>query len=128
MNVKSVLRQKRYGWLALVLWLLTSWGGVHNHFCMDGQEPAVSVHLDILQGAHDSTHDQAGLDVDADSDKPVLTKFVKTDLPLLLITVLLSVSLLPLRLPGILLYRAHIFIRRINALRPPLRAPPVIPV
>ena len=128
MNVKSILRQKRYGWLALVLWLLTSWGGVHNHFCIDGQEPTVSVHLDILQGAHDSAHDQAGLDVDTDSDESVLTKLVKTDLPLLLITILFSVSLLQLRLPGILPYRSRNLIQRIYALRPPLRAPPVIPV
>jgi hypothetical protein len=126
-NVKSVLRQKRYGWLALVLWLLTSWGGVHNHFCVDGQEPAVSVHLDIMQGAHDSAHDQTGLDVDTDSGS-LLTKLVNTDLPLLLIMVLFSVSLLQLRLPGILPCRPRLLIQRINALRPPLRAPPVIPV
>lgn len=101
---------------------------MHGHFCFDGQEPAVSVHLDILQGAHDSVHDQTGLDVDTASDKSVLAKLVKTDVPLLLITILFSVSLLQLRLPGILPYRSRNLIQRIYALRPPLRAPPVIPV
>lgn len=126
--MKSSFRQTRYGWLALVIWLLAGWSGMHGHFCFDGQEPAISVHLDILQGAHDSVHDQAGLDVDTATDKSMLAKLVKTDVPLLLITVLFSISLLQLRLPGILPYRSHSFIQRINALRPPLRAPPVIPV
>lgn len=125
--MKFSFRQTRYGWLALVIWLLASWSGMHGHFCLDGQEPAVSMHLDILQGVHDSAHDQASLDVDTDSDESILAKLVKMDVPLLLITILFSVSLLQLRLPGILLYRSHIFILRINALRPPLRAPPVFP-
>lgn len=116
--------------VALLFWLLASWSGMHEHFSFDEHETALSVHMGIEtdHAAHhaDEHHADMDLDVNVDQLQSALNTFAKLDLPLLLILTLLLVvqerrqqapSLwLPLKPP-----------RPGTRLRPPLRAPPVLP-
>ena len=115
----------QFAFVALLLWLLGSWLGAHGHFCFDGQEPPISVHV-YLEGLHDHEHhpdDAAHQDTDVELTQLAIAKFSKIDLGLALLAVL--ALLIVLRPQGIIAnhYRvplppktAHIW--------PPLRAPP----
>lgn len=120
-----MLRYKTIAFLALAFWLLSNWAGAHGHFCFDGQEPPVSVHMDVM-GGHDAEHhaDEQHQDADIDLTQSAVTKLGKIDLGLVLLAVL-AFTLLILTSPT-----------RISAYRvfypplsyhwcPPLRAPPV---
>ena len=111
-------------YLALLLWLIVSWSGAHGHFCFDGQEPPVSVHMDLV-GAHiEHDADEQHRDADIDFNQLVTAKLVKIELPLLLAALLLLVFLLaPIARPYFF-YRCY-KPQGCNGLRPPLRAPPV---
>lgn len=118
---------------ALFFWLITGLNGAHGHFCFDGQEPPVSLHLGVAaehqEHEHHELHDeseQQHLDMDVDFSQSLMVKFFKYDLPILVITALvLLVCLLPARL---LIIHQPIIICRIFTLHPPLRAPPFFPV
>ncbi len=55
---------KTFVLLTLLLWLMTSWTGVHGHFCFDGQEPPISPHLDVIGGHEVHTADESHQDID----------------------------------------------------------------
>ena len=108
--------------------LLVRIGGVHLHFCMDGTEPPVGIHLNLAEPL--SLHDdiaQYHSDWDsvfvADATAPSVEK--STALTLL---VVLSVLLLSqpqgagIRLP--LLRLSPVGLPKPRRLRPPVRAPP----
>ncbi len=110
--------------LALLLWLMTSWTGVHGHFCFDGQEPPVSLHVDVI-GHQTHTPSESHQDIDLDASQSVLAKHLKFD-PLL--PVLLAAIFALLAAPKTLLFFFRSLAyhpRRRAGLRPPLRAPPV---
>lgn len=110
---------------ALTLWLLGNWIGVHGHFCFDGQEPPVSVHVH-LDGhtAHDHYPDEEHTDADVDLLQLVIAKLSKIDLGLVLLAVL-SLLLTPrLPRPVFVRYLTRLF-HSIPYARPLLRAPPL---
>lgn len=117
---------------ALFFWLITGLNGAHGHFCFDGQEPPVSLHLGVAAEHQEHEHhesyesEQQHVDMDVDFSQSLMVKFFKFDLPLLLLaTLVLLVCLLPVR---VLVTYQLITIRRIFTLHPPLRAPPFFPV
>jgi hypothetical protein len=52
---------------ALLLLVLAGVGNIHSHLCLDGQEPAVSVHFENLNG-HPDHDDDAATHVDVDNE------------------------------------------------------------
>ncbi|MDR7092134.1 hypothetical protein [Cellvibrio sp. QJXJ] len=120
-------RYKTFALLALLFWLMISWSGVHGHFCFDGQEPPISLHVDVVDGHEVHSADESHQDIDVDLSQSVITKVLKFDTPLaLLLVATFLLQVLP---------RSAIFFpasqtahpRRIVGLRPPSRAPPVTP-
>ncbi|ARU29644.1 hypothetical protein CBR65_20595 [Cellvibrio sp. PSBB006] len=100
------------------------WGGLHGHFCFDGQESPVSVHMDLLNGHPDHEHgDEAHIDTDAELVESILFKLTKVDLPLL-ITALIYALLLIVSTPSFIRTVSQPFANKHFLLRPPLRAPP----
>ena len=72
---------------ALFLLVLTGVGNIHSHLCLDGQEPAVSVHFEnLLHGHPDHADDEAAhVDVDNELIAQVLPgKSLNQDTPLFL--------------------------------------------
>lgn len=114
-----------YAFLALAFWLLSNWAGAHGHFCFDGQEPPISVHVH-LDGheVHDHHPDEVHQDADIELTPSALAKLSKIDLGLVLLAAL-ALALLILPTPIFTsAYRA--FYPRISLhWRPLLRAPPV---
>jgi hypothetical protein len=49
---------------ALILLVLGGVGNIHSHLCLDGQEPAVSVHFENLKGHPDHEDDEVHVDVE----------------------------------------------------------------
>jgi hypothetical protein len=124
--VRRILHHKALVFLALVIWLIASWSGAHGHLCFDGQEPPMTVHMDMLGDHPEHNIDEKHFDADLDVGQFVLAKLVKIDLPLLIATALLLVLLF--KQPTIFVaFYSRLFISRIIGLRPPLRAPPAIP-
>jgi hypothetical protein len=124
--LRNILRHKTLAFAALAIWLLLGWSGAHGHLCFDGQEPPMSVHMDML-GEHPEHHaDEQHLDADMEMDQLALAKLVKFDLPVLLATLFLLVILC--QQPAIFMSTcSRHYIRHLIGLRPPLRAPPVLP-
>ena len=118
-------RSHQFAFIALVFWLLSNWAGAHGHFCFDGQEPQVSVHIHLDGHAiHDHHPNEAHQDTDIELGQSVLAKLSKVDLVLGLIAAL-SLSLLVL--PAAIfccIYRAFYPLNPLHA-RPLLRAPPL---
>jgi hypothetical protein len=114
----------QFAFMALAFWLLSSWAGAHGHFCFDGQEPQVSVHMDMMGGHVDHHPDEAHQDADIDLVKSVVAKLIKIDLGLILLAALALALLL---LPTAIFHCAYrAFYPRISLYwRPLLRAPPV---
>jgi hypothetical protein len=75
--------------LAFALWLLSNWAGAHGHYCFDGQEPPISVHMH-LDGheVHDHHPEEVHQDADIELGKSVLAKLSKIDLGLVLLAAL----------------------------------------
>ena len=115
----------QFAFMAFALWLLSSWAGAHGHFCFDGQEPPISVHMH-LDGheVHDHHPDEVHQDADIELGKSALAKLGKIDLGLVLLAAL-ALVLLILPAPAFTsAYRA--FYPRVSRhWRPLLRAPPV---
>jgi hypothetical protein len=116
---------KAFVLFSLLLWLMSSWTGVHGHFCFDGQEPPVSLHVDVI--GH-QTHElsESHQDIDQDAAQSALVKHLKFD-PLLLPVLLAAIYVL-LAVHTTQLFFFHLVVqhpRCCNGFRPPLRAPPV---
>ncbi len=110
-----------------MIWLIAGWSGAHGHLCFDGQEPPVSVHMEMM-GEHADHHatDEQHVDADVDLSQPFLAKLTKIDLPLLITAALLLAVLFQKN--SILVFRySPTYSTRRAGLRPPLRAPPVLP-
>lgn len=112
-----------FAFLALALWLLGNWMGAHGHFCFDGQEPPVSVHMHML-GEHPEHHaDEGHQDADLELGTSVVAKLGKIDLGLVLLAALVLIFL---RLPGAVFGKiCRCFYPSLSLFwRPLLRAPP----
>jgi hypothetical protein len=122
-----------YAFLALTLWLLSNWAGAHGHFCFDGQEPPISVHMHLdgyevhdhhADEMHDHHPDEVHQDADIELTQSALTKLSKIDLGLILLAALALALLIPPTPVFISAYRT--FYPPISLYwRPLLRAPPV---
>ncbi len=124
--VKPVLRYRSYAMISLLLWLLMSWSGVHGHFCFDGKEPPVSLHVDMLGGHTVHNHSEAHQDVDIEQSQSALIKTFKLDLFLpvfLALVIVLQTRGTAFTIQSITSPRT----RHSVGVRPPLRAPPAIP-
>lgn len=103
---------------------MTGWMGVHSHFCFDGQEPAVSFHMDFVEGHDMHPEEEVHQDLDVSQSAVVkLIKFYSASLILVAAVITLVLSTNPLRL---FLYTSVSFTRFLANFRPPLRAPPAI--
>lgn len=114
----------QFAFAALLLWLLANWGGAYGHLCFDGQEPPLSIHLQ-LQHMDELEHhpDEVHQDRDVDVLQSVLAKLSKIDLNVILLAVLALLLFIPP--PQVFTRRIVAFIpTRFPHLRPPLRAPP----
>jgi len=120
-------------WVLAIALLLVRVGESHLHLCLDGQEPAVALHVDDApeHGGVDaslSSHNLSGhndRDIDT-SNLPWAKKVGMDELPAVLLTVLILTLLLPAvrNVPPLsrLLIPA---IARPASLLPPLRGPPL---
>jgi hypothetical protein len=109
--------------LALLSWLMTGWMGVHSHFCFDGQEPAVSFHVDLVEAHEQHLEEEVHQDFDVSHSVFVkLAKFYSAWL-VFVATITLVLSGKSLRL---FFYSSISFTGFRPGLRPPLRAPPVV--
>lgn len=125
--MRAILRYKTFAAAALILWLLASWSGAHGHLCFDGQEPPLSLHMDMLGDHVEHLAHENHTDADVDPGQLALAKLLKLDLSLPLVAALLLAVLLVN--PAVFISRyARFYIHRHNGLRPPLRAPPFFPV
>ncbi|PUA27877.1 MAG: hypothetical protein B0W54_15260 [Cellvibrio sp. 79] len=115
--------QFQFAFVALVCWLLGSLLGAHGHFCFDGQEPPVSVHMHML-GDHPEHHaDEDHQDADVDLLQSAIAKLTKLDQSLILLAVV--ALLLVTQARPVLISRCSPFVPTlIPFARPPLRAPP----
>ena len=118
-------RSYQFAFIALALWLLSNWAGAHGHFCFDGQEPPISVHMH-LDGheVHDHHPDEVHQDADIELPQSALAKLSKIDLGLVLLAAL---ALLLLILPASIFTKAYRRFYPPPSLywRPLLRAPPL---
>lgn len=120
--------QSIIGVLAVMAFLLVNVGDIHSHFCLDGQEPAVSLHFENLNGhpehgEDDFEHNDVEFEVSLKSIKIKTSDFSKlllsaTDsgIPFSYNFVLKTTSTLDeILLP-----------QKPDSILPPLRAPPVL--
>lgn len=107
----------------LATWLLVSLASIHTHLCFDGQELPVTFHFSALDMDSHHTIDH-GEDMDISLVKPLISKFFKIDLNLLLLTFLcLYLPLMRQAFRPVLALEVPLALR--VHLKPPLRAPPV---
>jgi disulfide bond formation protein DsbB len=117
-------RSHQFAFVALALWLLGSWLGAHGHFCFDGQEPPVSVHMHML-GDHPEHHaDEDHQDADVDLLQSAIAKLTKLDQSLLLLAVV-ALLLVFQRTPIPASHYSPFVPVHIPFARPLLRAPPL---
>jgi hypothetical protein len=126
--VNCFLRYKYWALLSTLLWLMASWAGVHGHYCFDGQEPPISIHLDNIDTHVGHDADSAHVDMDIDLSQSVVAKLLKFDATLALLLVAIFVLLVLPQAPFSVSFSKACHPRRIVGLRPPPRAPPVTPV
>lgn len=111
--------------LAFALWLLSNWAGAHGHYCFDGQEPPISVHMHLNgHEVHDHHPDEVHQDADIELGKSVLVKLSKIDLGLVLLVALALVLLILPHAGFASIYRSF-YPPSSLYWRPLLRAPPV---
>ncbi|MES2824209.1 MAG: hypothetical protein V4732_11455 [Pseudomonadota bacterium] len=121
--MKKLFCRKTFVYASLLFWLLASISGVHGHYCFDGQEAPVSVHLDVMTEHPEHHQDERHVDADVDLFKLVFANIVKIDVPLLL-TALMFLLALSTQQPIFFSSYSRHYSRRVIGLRPPLRAPP----
>lgn len=119
-----MLRYKTIAFIAFALWLLGNWLGMHGHFCFDGQEPLVSVHMHLDQGEHDHPADEVHQDTNLELSQLVPAKLSKIDLSLVLLATLVLLLAVFYRPSFNSVYQVRP-LSRIAYWRPPLRAPPL---
>lgn len=124
--MKNQLQHHKFAYCALIFWLLASLSGMHGHFCFDGKEAPISVHIDVMAEHPEHHADEHHIDADVDILKLVLAKLVKIDVPLLLTVALMLMALCAQQNLFFARYSRY-SPRRILGLRPPLRAPPFFP-
>lgn len=118
--------RRRLIFLTLIVWLCAMWSGLHGHFCFDGQEPPVSIHMDLFHGHPDHAHDDdTHVDADAELIQTSFLKFTKLELPALIVA-LVYVLLQVIARPQYAQPRLQATIKQHIHLRPPLRAPPAV--
>ena len=122
--MRRILNYRTLAFVALVIWLLASWGGAHGHLCFDGQEPPVSVHMHVMDDHPDHGIAETHVDADVELGQFSLAKLIKIDLPLLIAIAFLSTFLFK-QLAVFVSRHGQIFSSRLIGLRPPLRAPPL---
>lgn len=107
--------------VAACIWLCVSLFGAYGHFCLDGKEPSVSVHMGADKEAHHQPNDQH-TDMDVQLSKIAPVKFFKIELPLLLAVLVILLLVVIAKLVEFLYQAplARLFLR----ICPPLRAPP----
>ena len=113
-----------FAFIALALWLLANWAGAHGHYCFDGQEAPVSVHMDVM-GDHPEHHaDEEHQDADVEMLPSVIAKLSKIDVSLVLLAVL---SLLLVLYPQGFIRAQYAFSlpHKVPHHWPPLRGPPL---
>jgi hypothetical protein len=114
-----------FAFLALALWLLGNWAGAHGHFCFDGQEPPVSVHMDVMDGHLEHHGNEVHQDADIELDQTLLAKLGKIELGLILFAAALLLLILP---KPVFTCIYHPFYPRISLHRRPLLRAPPLPV
>ena len=125
-SVSPILRYQAFAIMALFLWLVASWSGAHGHLCFDGQEPPLSMHMDILGEHPEHLGTDKHVDADVDLGTFALAKLIKIDLPILIAATLLFVLLFNYFSYTVTQY-SRPYSSRIIGIRPPLRAPPFFP-
>ena len=124
--MKKPIRQQHIICAVLLLWLFASLSGMHAHYCFDGLEPPVSVHFEVANGHSDHADETAHIDVDNKSPQVIAAKIFNIDL-LFLFAALLLIALWPLALSQRFNFsNTPSSWLAVFALRPPLRAPPVL--
>jgi len=126
--VNYFLRYKYWALLSTLLWLMASWTGVHGHYCFDGQEPPISIHLDNIDTHEGHDVNSAHIDMDIDLSQSVVAKLLKFDATLPLLLVVMLVFLVLPKTPVFFSFSHACHPRRLVGVRPPPRAPPVTPV
>ncbi len=124
--MQPLLRHKTFAFVALIIWLIAGWSGAHGHLCFDGQEPPMSIHMDTLGEHPDHASDEQHVDANIDLSQPLLAKLTKIDLPLLIAAALLLAMLFE-KITLVTSRYSPSYFSRSASLRPPLRAPPVLP-
>jgi hypothetical protein len=110
---------QQWVFIAASIWLCASLLGAYGHYCLDGKEPSVSVHMGVDQKAHPI--DDLHMDMDVELSKVAPLKIVKIDLPLL-VTALVLLLIIASKSAEFFYQtpQTHSFFR----ICPPLRAPP----
>lgn len=118
------VNRKQRTLLILLIWLFASMTGMHGHYCLDGQEPPVSVHFDLL-GSHDHGDGEDGhKDFDSKPMEMTFLKLLSLDLPFLAAALLLLIIWPLVRGQNFTYFNSPSTWLTITGLRPPLRAPP----
>jgi hypothetical protein len=124
--VRSPMRYQFLTFAALLFWLTLGWMGAHRHFCFDGQEPLVAIHVDHLGEHHGHSESDGHRDADLPLTEPILAKLLKIDL-LFLFSVVLILALLVFKAAIVVAFCLPLYIQRYFGLLPPLRGPPAFP-
>lgn len=125
---KYLPRQTTLGILAVLAFFMANMAEVHSHFCLDGQEPALTVHFENLvghpeHGEKESEHNDLESEVSLQTIKVKSSDLTKAWLAVLDTGVLLTNSLIQkvtFQLDEIL------FPQKPDRILPPLRAPPIL--
>jgi hypothetical protein len=109
----------------LILLVLAGVGNIHSHLCLDGQEPAVSVHFENLSGHPNHDDDEVHVDVENEMMTQMLPgKPVDHDNPLFLAAVCFLFCVRAPQKQHYIVLRESDFDQAPAYLQPPLRAPP----
>jgi hypothetical protein len=124
--VQNILNHNILVFMALAVWLITNWSGAHGHMCFDGQEPSLTVHMELMSDHPEHDASEKHVDANVDLSQLLIIKFIKIDLPFLITTLLLFLVLLE-NSSVLIAFYSRVFSSHVTGLRPPLRAPPALP-
>lgn len=113
---------------AILILVLISAGDIHSHFCFDGQEPAVSLHFENLNGHPDHSEDESAHN-DFEAELSVNTLLIKfSDFGQLLIANTVSDTFVQVQFKQAIgpITESAPIPEQPSAVLPPLRAPPVL--
>ena len=114
--------------MAVLAFVLVNIGDIHSHFCLDGQEPAVSLHFENLGGHPD--HDVEDQEHN-DFENEVTLKSLKTktsDLSKLFVSIAEEGISFEITSSEIISHPLEEWLlpQRPASILPPLRAPPIL--